>query len=244
MHRLLVSPPELGKDRPALSKEASAHLRVLRPKTGEEIELFDGCGRTRRCRFSADGLVPSADVVVHPRSSVATTLFAAVTKGSRWDWTVEKATELGVSRLVPVLSARTVVRLEPSSREEKKVRWQRLAEEAARQSDAAFVPEISTPLDFESACRLAEETTSFVCALSAPPPRPFFEVLSDLRGKALEKKALSVWIGPEGDWTKEELARLVSLATPVSLGKSVLRAETAAICALSLLQGFLDVSAR
>ena len=143
MHRLLVPSEQLASDSPVLPKEAANHLKVLRPKDGEEIELFDGSGKSRR--FSVEGggknfrLAALSPVCTAPRASRSLTLFACVTKGSRWDWTIEKATELGVTRIVPVVSARTIVRIGADEREAKRARWIRIAEDAARQSDAKWI---------------------------------------------------------------------------------------------------------
>ena len=153
MHRLLVKTELLGDDSPVLPKDAAKHLRVLRPKDGEEIELFDGRGKWRTYAFCGDRNV-AAPLSATSRTFQASqtcqtlTLFACVTKGSRWDWTVEKATELGVGRIVPVISDRTIVRIPPSERAAKRERWMRIAEDAARQSDAKWLPEILEAVDF------------------------------------------------------------------------------------------------
>lgn len=244
MHRLLVETGELFSDCPSLSKEAQGHLRVLRPKEGEEVELFDGQGRRRVCACRRVGasfaLCPVADVQTQPRAPVALTLFACVTKGSRWDWTVEKATELGVTRLVPVISARTIVRLEPDERAAKRLRWQRVAEDAARQSDARWLPEILSPVSFDESLPLVRATTCFVGALTDPPPPPIGAALTALPNVA----DVAVYVGPEGDFTPQELAALLAIATPVSFGATILRAETAAIYGVSALKAFLDVQSR
>ena len=139
MHRLLVDPGELERETPALSEGAARHLRVLRPKPGEEIELFDGRGRWRVCAWAQGGLRAAGALRSAPRPR-ALTLFACVTKGARWDWTVEKATELGVTRIVPVISDRTIVRIAAAERAAKRERWLRIAEDAARQSDGNGSP--------------------------------------------------------------------------------------------------------
>ena len=249
MHRLLVSAEQLASDAPALSAEAQRHLRVVRPKDGEEVELFDGCGRWRvfACR-RADGtrpfaLAPVSGVQTLARPSVSLTLFACVTKGARWDWTVEKATELGVTRLVPVISERTVVRLASSEdRAAKGERWRRIAEEAARQSDAKWLPELLSPVTFAESLPLVRATACFVGALTEPPPPPIGEALGTVRSSAADDWA--VYVGPEGDFAPAELAALLEIATPVSFGPTVLRAETAAIYGVSALKAFLDVRAR
>ena len=252
MHRLLVPSEQLASDSPVLPKEAANHLKVLRPKDGEEIELFDGSGKSRR--FSVEGggknfrLAALSPVCTAPRASRSLTLFACVTKGSRWDWTIEKATELGVTRIVPVVSARTIVRISADEREAKRARWIRIAEDAARQSDAKWIPEIHEPVSFAESLPLVRETTCFVGALTNPPPQPLLKALIDLQQAAIPAPvphspfpdSLSIYVGPEGDFSPEELAALIEIATPVSFGSTILRAETAAIYGVSVLKSFLD----
>ena len=252
MHRLLVPSEQLASDSPVLPKEAANHLKVLRPKDGEEIELFDGSGKSRR--FSVEGvgknfrLAALSPVCAAPRALWSLTLFACVTKGSRWDWTIEKATELGVTRIVPVVSARTIVRIGADEREAKRARWIRIAEDAARQSDAKWIPEIHEPVSFAESLPLVRETTCFVGALTNPPPQPLLKALIDLQQAAIPAPvphspfpdSLSIYVGPEGDFSPEELAALIEIATPVSFGSTILRAETAAIYGVSVLKSFLD----
>ena len=240
MHRLLVDTRELSQESPALSRDALHHLKVLRPQHGELVELFDGRGGLRRYAYDAAAralaAVSGEPLRQVPRPDASLTLFACVTKGSRWDWTVEKATELGVTRIVPVLSARTIVRIPASERAAKRERWQRIAEDAARQSDAAWLPEIDAATDFEDTLPLVRATRCFVGALAEPPPKPILAALAERpRARTGAPEALALYVGPEGDFTPEELRALVAIATPVSFGPTVLRAETAAIFGLSVL---------
>jgi len=232
MHRLLVETALLSQAAPALPAGALKHLRVVRPKTGERVELFDGRGAWRVFAYGPDGLAAVADEPVRtlPPPSVTLTLFACVTKGSRWDWTIEKATELGVTRIVPVISDRTIVRIPAAERAAKRERWLRIAEDAARQSDAKWLPEIREAVDFKDALPLVRETTCFVGALTTPPSP---HLLSAVR--TFNNSSLSAFVGPEGDFTPEELAELLRIGVPTSFGPTVLRAETAAIFALSVL---------
>jgi len=245
MHRLLVDTAELAKDVPELSREAANHLKVLRPKDGEEIELFDGCGRWRVFRYEAaeKALRAAEDVRPYqlPTANYQLSLFACVTKGSRWDWTIEKATELGVTRIVPVISERTIVRIPKDERASKRERWMRIAEDAARQSDAKWLPEIVEPVDFADSLALVRETHCFVGALTNPPPKTIGE---ELRTKDNGQRTKAIFVGPEGDFTPAELAALLEIATPVSFGSTILRAETAAIYGVSVLKSYLDVQAR
>ena len=252
MHRLLVETRLLNEETPALPADAARHLKVLRPKDGEEIELFDGKGRFRVFQVSGfksqvpgfkfqdgGGLVAVSPTCHVKPETCDLTLFACVTKGSRWDWTVEKATELGVTRIVPVLSERTIVRIPKDERAAKRERWMRIAEDAARQSDAKWLPEICEALDFREALPLVRETTCFIGALTNPPARPLMNAVEDFRRETGDLKGVSTFIGPEGDFTPEELKALMEIATPTSFGPTILRAETAAIYAVSVLAASL-----
>ena len=237
MHRLLVETSELSQESPALSRDALHHLKVLRPRNGEEIELFDGKGRLRRYLFDAAAralrAAPDQEIRQFQRPDGSLTLFACVTKGSRWDWTIEKATELGVTRIVPVISDRTIVRIPKAERAAKRERWLRIAEDAARQSDAVWLPEIAEATDFRDTLPLVRATRCFIGALTNPPPPTLLAALEAAHGPS--DGGLAVYVGPEGDFTPEELSALIAIATPVSFGPTVLRAETAAIFGVSVL---------
>ena len=245
MHRLLVETQLLEKESPVLPADAARHLKVLRPKDGEEIELFDGKGRCRKfkvqgSKFKVERLIPASETLNFKPSALNLTLFACVTKGSRWDWTIEKATELGVTRIVPVISERTIVRIPKSERAAKRERWLRIAEDAARQSDAKWLPEILEAIDFKDALPLVKETTCFIGALTNPPAKPLMEALEGFRRETGDRKCVSTFIGPEGDFAPEELKALMEVATPTSFGPTILRAETAAIYAVSIMRSFVS----
>lgn len=241
MHRLLTDTASLELERPELSKDAKRHLKVLRPREGEEIELFDGRGAFRiyACR---DGDVAAISEIHRVgRPSPRLTLFACVTKGSRWDWTVEKTTELGVARIVPVISERTIVRIPAGERAGKRERWERIAADAARQCDSKWLPEVVSPVDFKESLELVRACRCFVGALADPRPRPLAaEVSAATAVGGVQTDDWAVYVGPEGDFTPEELSSLMKIAVPADFGSTVLRAETAAIFALSVLKGLLD----
>ena len=225
----------LESDAPALPKDAARHLKVLRPEEGERFELFDGKGAWRVYAhsggtLSAVGALCREGRAAHP----PLTLFACVTKGSRWDWTIEKATELGVSRIVPVISERTIVRLRDDEKAAKAERWRRVAEDAARQSDAVWLPKVLAAVDFPEALDLVKSCGRvFAGALCKPPPPPIWNEVASVADRAVP--SLGIFVGPEGDFTPEELRALLEVATPVSFGPTILRAETAAIFGLSVL---------
>ena len=243
MHRILVDSASLGRVVAELSKSSARHLHVIRPKDSEVIELFDGHGLKRIYRYEAigDRLVAAGeleDFRAERTKRRAVHLFACVTKGSRWDWTIEKATELGATKIIPVISERTIVRLPKDERKAKRARWLRIAEDASRQSSALFIPEICEAVDFKEALEMVSETECFAGALTDEPSEP---LASALEGIALDdSRPIAAFIGPEGDFTPQELEELLKRAKATNFGKLVLRAETAAIFALSAITAILD----
>jgi len=244
MHRHRVESAVLTDARPVFMDDDARHLgTVLRIRPGEGVELFDGVGGTRRYTVAAVekrhiALDAVAAAVVHPRPTCAVTLFACVSKGGRMEWTIEKAVELGAARIVPVLSARTVVRLDRHERAAKRERWLRVAEEAGRQCGAVWLPQVDEPIDFAAALPLLVGCPPVFVAALTPDARPFGRVLLD----QTRPPATAGWFsGPEGDFTDEELQALLAAgAVPVSLGSLVLRAETAAIYGLCVLGCMAD----
>ncbi len=239
MHRHRVATAELEKGVVALDHAGARHfLNVLRLKGGDEVELFDGLGASatfrlrepqgRQAELERVGAVRRAQP---PRCRLV--LGACVSKGKRMDWTIEKAVELGVSEIVPILSRNSVVKVESAAdAEDKRLRWERVAIDAARQCSSAFVPAISTPLPFgEALSRIAASSRMYVGALTSDAI-PLRDALA--RDRGLPPPASVAWlIGPEGDFSPEEYGALRAAgASMVSLGSLVLRTETAAIYGL------------
>lgn len=237
MHRIYADTLSVVSDPPVLPLKAAAHLKVVRPRNGEVMEIFDGKGKYRAVRYSSGSLEAASPVMEEPPPREIV-LFACITKGSRWDWTIQKATELGVTKIVPVVSDRTIVRVSAAESVDKKERWEKIAAEAARQSDAKWLPEILAPVSFDASLEIVRSTECFTGALLAKAPLAIADAVTGRRGGLPP----AVYVGPEGDFTPEELERLLGVSTPVSLGKSILRAETAAIYALSVIKAFFDSS--
>lgn len=236
MHRCLVKAEELLADALTLGKEEARHLQtVLRVRPGARVVLFDGQGRTREAVITAAdkhglSLNAAAPVREHPHPACAITLFACVSKGNRMDWTVEKAVELGVCRIVPVISDRTIVRLGEEDGAAKAARWSRVAEEAARQCGAAWLPAITPPVALKDCPPLMAKTAPVFVAALTPAAQPLRAALA----ARAEPPPFAGWfVGPEGDFTAQELDALIQAgAIPVSLGPHVLRAETACLYGL------------
>ncbi len=245
MHNALVSTEEIMDEAPVrLGADDSRQMRsVLRVTIGDETCLLDGHGHKR---FATVADVGKAGVVCAMRGSVATlprpsvniTLFQCVAKPVRMDWLIEKAVELGVSMIVPIVSSRSVVRIAAG---EKQDRWQRIAESALRQCGGGWLPEIESPIRWDAALGKMQhfEGSIFIGVLSGNT-RALGDVLMEMR-VAGSQKNIGWLIGPEGDFSPEELASALSVpcAVPVSLGPQVLRVETAALYGVSATMAML-----
>jgi len=198
------------------------HLaRVLRLRTGAPVTATDGSGRWCPCEWTGGGLAPTGAVVVEERPEPLITIGFTPVKGDRPEWTVQKLTELGVDRIVPLVADRSVVRWSGPRAERALERLRRAAREAAAQSRRSWLPEVAEPVTLAVFVREVEAAGGHLALaeLGGDPP-------------SLERPAVAV--GPEGGWSDAE--RELCGAT-VGLGDAVLRAETAAVAAGTLLAG-------
>jgi len=242
MYRHHVTPGQLDQPLLALGRDEARHLQtVLRVKEGAEVELFDGRGRTVTARVTACGrhgltLERAAPPALRPAPACRLALCPCVSKGRRMEWTLEKAAELGASIIVPILSERSVVRLEsPDEADGKQDRWQRIVVEATRQCGGAWVPEVLPPMPFAQALTRLGAIHPLLVAALTHDARPLRDILAGLAVAPPPREA--AWmVGPEGDFTPGEIARLRGAgALLCSLGAHVLRAETAAVYGLAVL---------
>jgi 16S rRNA (uracil1498-N3)-methyltransferase len=200
---------------PQLNSEDAHHLqRVLRLRPGERVTASDGAGGVVACRFVAGGELELDGVAsCEARPEPLITIAFAVVKGDRPEWTVQKLTEVGVDRIVPLSTARSVVRWDGARADKNVERLNRVAREAAMQSRRTWLPvveRLQSIDDWDGALALAQP--------GGEPP-------------SLDRPSLA--IGPEGGWAESEL----SDRPTVGLGVNVLRAETAAVAAAVLLIG-------
>lgn len=215
-----------------LTADEARHLReVLRLKAGDEVQVFDGEGREFRAIVSQarrefaelelrDEIEPPK-----PESPLNLTLAVALLKGEKFDLVVQKGTELGVNKFIPLVTRYADIRLRDTSDAEKRVsRWQRIALEAAKQCGRSVVPEVTTP-------------TQFASVLTENPCFMFSEREGQALNTNLKTDNLTVIIGSEGGWSDEELDQARTDGVPlITLGGRILRAETAAITTAVLLQ--------
>ena len=228
-----------------LAAEEARHLRdVLRLKAGDEAFVFDGEGgeffcvvmETGRGNSPAKLEVREPAEPASPESALKLTLALALLKGEKFDLVVQKATELGVARIVPVATMRADVRLRDAVDTARRVsRWRRLALEACKQSGRARVPLIDAPVSFSFLLEsVPREGASSRLMFAERMGRGLIETLAPARAHTQPVIAL---VGPEGGWDEAEIQQAMDAGwSVITLGGRTLRAETAAIAITALLQ--------
>jgi 16S rRNA (uracil1498-N3)-methyltransferase len=242
MHRFYLPPERCAGNSLRLdTREAHHALKVLRVKYGELVAVLDGIGNEFLCTVensTRDAVTLSLSLKnFTPPPPCRITLLPALPKGKIIESIIQKSVELGAHRIVPILSERVVTQLDGESGEHKREKWQQVAIEAIKQCGASWLPEIEAPMTIEQFLSRKEKfDLSLVGSLQKKRrhPRDVFQEFEKTNGRL--PKTAGVWIGPEGDFTLEELNEIQnSGAQPISLGNLVLRVETAAIYCLSIL---------
>ena len=234
MHRFYVDPSRISSDTAYLTAEDARHaLTVLRLRKGQKVEVFAGSLRYAAEIVSTDRedvLVRLFSLLPSTEPSLSVTLFQGLPKSDKMDLIVQKAAELGVSRIVPLNMERCIVKSGGSESMKKLERWRRIAREAGKQSGRSFVPDILSP------CSLRE--------LSGLRSMPEINVVpweeADRFGPLAfhssypAVSSLGILIGPEGGISQDEVGFLRSMGfIPITLGKRILRTETAGLAAVS-----------
>ena len=234
MTRFFVSPQELTSEFLVLTGENAQHAKVLRLKNGEEVLVCDGEGRECLCTIS-DVSPGQISLVVKKRQAseseakVQVSVYMAFSKGDKLEHVIQKATELGACEIVAFPSARCVSRPDDKSLKKKLERWQKIAASAAEQSGRGLVPRVVT---------LNSYSEALVRAAQADRAILFYE---NERAKTLrmaleagEFQTVSLLTGPEGGLEEREVRQAMEAGLQVcTLGRRILRCETAPLCALS-----------
>ena len=231
MSRFFV-PPFAGETATVTGQDAHHIARVLRMRVGDELTLCDGAGTDYVCRItSLDDREVVADVLYRRPSesepTVAVTLYQGLPKSEKMDLIVQKCVEIGITRIVPVAMARSIVKLSAADGEKKRDRWQKIAASAAEQSGRGIVPEVTAPISFKQllAAVETENTVTFYEGGGEP-----LSALVDA-----DTKQLSIVIGPEGGFDADEIERLREAGARIAtLGPRILRCETAPLVALAV----------
>ncbi len=229
MRRFYALKENIQQNTVLFDKAESIHIhRVLRLEPGEKILVCDGSGMDYSCVLETCAEVCTARIEQcfknekEPKTELV--LFQSVLKNEKMDMVIQKAAELGANRIVPVLTERTVVKTAPGEIH-KQIRWQKIALEACKQCGRSKVPEVEAVCSFQDAVK---KLSQYELKLAAYEEEKTISIT-----EAVKKcKSAAYFIGPEGGITEEEQKTLVKAgAVSVSLGKRILRAETAAIAA-------------
>ncbi len=234
-HRFFADGPVLDAGILPLTPGDVHHIRdVLRLTGGDEI-IVVAAGVPVTVRITAVGSSIAGDRIGRePHASLPPVwIVQGVAKGERMDQLVRQTTELGVARIIPVVTERTVVRLEPAKAAERASRWRRVAAEAAKQAQRTSVPEVDIPVRLEVAAATLADACGLVCWEDASGAPGIDAALAEaVPGPSVP---VAVVVGPEGGFTAAEVGVLTSAgARVVSLGGTVLRTETAAVVAVAL----------
>jgi len=242
MHRFYLPPKNCNGNSLRLdAREAHHALKVLRVKYGELVAVLDGVGNEFLCTVencSRDAVTLSVSLKnFKPPTPCQITLLVAIPKGKIIESIIQKSVELGAHRIVPVLSERVVTQMDGEIGEHKREKWEHVAIEAIKQCGAAWLPKIEAPMTIgQFLARKEKFDLSLVGSLQRERrhPREVFLEFEKINGRL--PKTAGVWIGPEGDFSLDELKMIQnSGALPISLGNLTLRVETAAIYCLSFL---------
>ncbi len=233
-HRFYAPPTQRNDSQILLNEDEAHHLtRVLRLQQGATVYAFDGAGIEYECRVAqADKRTVTLEIQHQLTDAVDSplrlTLAQALVKGDKFDWIVQKATELGVTCIVPLITDNSDIRKAEERAEQKLARWRRIALEAVKQCGRRTLVEIVEPQGFAEFCANDQSELRWLLAERNGQPMPTL---------AATVNSLSVAIGPEGGWSDAELALAHEYQfNALQLGRRILRTETAALVALTLAQ--------
>ena len=237
--RCFIQPDRWTDPTVALDEEESHHaLGVLKAREGQAIDVFNGCGGKGRATITAIRkntvtLAIDRRTADEPRTPDIT-LIQAVPREQKMDFAIQKAVELEASAIAPVITEHCVVRLKPAQAEERLERWRKIALNAGKQSGCAWLPRITPVVDLDRYLAARPAFDLLLVGALTGETRPFKEALRSLPARP---KTVGIFIGPEGDFSPRELRAILSAgAIPVTFGPNVLRVETAAIYALSVVR--------
>lgn len=234
MHRFFASGSSITDSAVRLEGDDVKHItKVLRLGIGDRISVCDGEGTDYICAVSETGKdFVEADIIEKMpntnESNIQITLYQGLPKGDKMDYIIQKSVELGVNTIVPVAMKRTVVKLKNASPKEQ--RWQRIAEEAAKQSMRGIIPSVESAVSFDDMVGAFREDTLYILPYENESHTRLKHVLADNR----KYTKIGIIIGPEGGFEEDEVAKASqSGAHAVTLGPRILRCETAPVAAVA-----------
>lgn len=244
MHHFFVTPEDVREKQIIITGTDVNHIKnVLRMKCGEELLVSDGQGKDYCCRiveFSQEAVIAdiTEETFAGTELSAELYLFQGLPKSDKMEFIIQKAVELGVKEIIPVTTKRAVVKLDEKKAAKKTERWQAISESAAKQSRRGVIPQIHPVMRFEEALDYAGMfDVNLIPYENFKDMRETEKVLSMIR----RGMKIGIFIGPEGGFDEGEVELAMSHKVhPISLGKRILRTETAGLAILSVLMFRLD----
>ena len=239
MHHFFVTPQQISGDKIRIEGGDVNHMKnVLRMKLHEKAEISDGESRTYLCEVEAYEedvailhILEEMEVDTEPASKLY--LFQGLPKSDKMELIVQKAVELGVYQVIPVAMKRSVVRLDDKKAAKKADRWNSIAESAAKQAGRSRIPEVTMPLSYNEALKMAEELDVTLLPYELAGG---MEVTREVIRQIKSGQSVGIFIGPEGGFEPEEVDAAVSMgAKVITLGRRILRTETAGFATLAVL---------
>lgn len=244
MHRFFAEPGNIGEKEIVITGADVNHIRnVLRMRTDEEVLIADGQGAEYRCKlielsenevraqilWKLDGNAELASAI---------TLFQGLPKSDKMDLIVQKCVELGVDRIVPVSTKRAVVKLDAKKEQTRLKRWNTISESAAKQSGRGVIPEVSGVMSFGKAL---EEAKKLDVLLIPYERAEHMAKTRQVMGEIRPGQSVGIFIGPEGGFEESEVEEAVAAgAKAITLGKRILRTETAGLAVMAMLGYLLE----
>lgn len=246
MRRFFVEEKNIKENRVAIKGDEARHIaQVLRLKEGDRIKVFTGKGREylieireARKKEVIGNILLETELKTEPKVSI--TLVQGIPKSNKMDFIVQKTTELGVKRIVPVITQRTIVKLDKEKARARRSRWQRIVKEAAKQSGRAIIPKVDEITTFIQSLGIINKEGLNLIPWEEEESTSLKEVLRPITAGTPTAvgvgSPITVFIGPEGGFTPEEAGAAKERgAIPVSLGPRLLRTETAGLATLAMI---------
>lgn len=239
MPRFFVNPSQVGEDSIIIQGNDVNHIRnVLRMRPGDELSLSDGQGTDYFCRIQS---MERDEICLSIENSwksyvelpVRLYLFQGLPKGEKMELIIQKSVELGAYEIIPVRTNRAIVKLDAKKEAKKIARWQQIAESGAKQSGRGMIPAVKPVMGLAEALAYAKSLDGILIPYEkAEGIKKTREIIAGLKGK----KSVGIFIGPEGGFDEAEVeAAMAAGAVPVTLGRRILRTETAGLTMLSIL---------
>lgn len=246
MHHFFADPSQVAEDAITITGPDVNHMKnVLRMKPGEALLVSDGTGNDYQCeveRLEADRAVVRIRQAFCSQMELPSRiwLFQGLPKADKLEFIIQKAVELGAEAVVPVATKNAVVRLDEKKAQSKRKRWQSIAESAAKQSKRSRIPSVETVMSLKEAFGFIKEQGFDLCLIPYEQAQGM-ETMKEALAQVSPGQSIAVFIGPEGGFDESEIKLALEHGVrPVSLGKRIMRTETAGLAILSALMMKLE----